>query len=159
VREISEQSSLDPTEIDRLLEGARAGPYGPRDYAMLLLLSRHALRVSELCELRKADLDLRRKQLLVRDEENGGSRQHRLDLDEIRALDAYLNWRGKSRAPWLFPGRRGKLSRQLVFLAIQVAADAAGFSSAIYPRMLRAVESAPSGRHRASSSPASRLHP
>ena len=146
MRESSEQTSLDATEIERLLESARAGPYGPRNYAMLLLLSRHALRVSELCQLRKADVDLRRQRLLVRNDENGGLRQHRLDSDEIRALDAYLNWRGKSRTPWLFPGRKGKLSHQLVFLAVQVAADAAGFSSAIYPRMLRAAETSTSAQ-------------
>jgi type 1 fimbriae regulatory protein FimB/type 1 fimbriae regulatory protein FimE len=43
---------LTPKEVERLISAARQNRYGHRDATMILIVSRHGLRVSELCALR-----------------------------------------------------------------------------------------------------------
>jgi type 1 fimbriae regulatory protein FimB len=45
-------------ETTTLLNSAKTGRFGVRDYAMLLLAFRHGLRVSELVSVRTSDIDL-----------------------------------------------------------------------------------------------------
>ena len=44
---------LDPSEIDRLLDAAKDGPNGIRDYMLVLLTYRHGLRSCEAVRLRR----------------------------------------------------------------------------------------------------------
>jgi integrase len=63
---ISPDTAVDPrkknflteAEVEGLLKAARKGRHRVRNYAMLLIAFRHGLRVSELINLRMADLDL-----------------------------------------------------------------------------------------------------
>jgi integrase/recombinase XerC len=65
------------------------GPLGTRDRAVLELLYGAGLRVSECCELREADVDLRRRTVTVLGK---GSKVRRLPLGEpaLDAVRAYL---------------------------------------------------------------------
>jgi len=54
---------LTAAELAALLEAAKAGRHGTRDYLLLLMTFRHGLRVSEAIGLRLDELDLNRSML------------------------------------------------------------------------------------------------
>jgi hypothetical protein len=63
---------LTEAEVERLIDTARKrGRNGPRDAAAILLAYRHGLRAAELCQLRRAQVDLRHGRLHV-DRAKGG---------------------------------------------------------------------------------------
>jgi len=57
---------LTESEIERFLKAARKGRHGARNFAMMLMAFRHGLRVSELINVRMADVDLDTGRLFVR---------------------------------------------------------------------------------------------
>jgi integrase len=80
---------LTEAEVTNFLKAARKGRHGTRNFAMLLLAYRHGLRVSELINLRMAEIDLDSARLFVRRLKGSLSTNHPLEGDEIRALRAY----------------------------------------------------------------------
>src|SRR5690348_7078542 len=87
---------LTEAEVANFLKAARKGRHGTRNFAMLLLAFRHGLRVSELINMRMADVDLDTGHLFVRRLKGSLSTSHPLDGDEIRALRAWLRQRVKA---------------------------------------------------------------
>jgi site-specific recombinase XerD len=127
-------------EMKRLLDAAKGGRYGQRDYLMLLMTYRHGLRVSELIDLRLKDLDLDTSRLFVRRKKGSLSTHQPIEGDELRALRAWLrerSLRADARSPYLFLSERGPFTRQAVNYITLSAGERAKLVFRVHPHMLR----------------------
>jgi integrase len=78
---------LTPSEVDQLIRTARKmGRYGHRNATLILMMYRHALRVSEVSGLRWDVIDLKMALFHVRRLKNGMPSVHPLHGPELRAL-------------------------------------------------------------------------
>jgi type 1 fimbriae regulatory protein FimB len=135
---------LTQDEIDKLLAASKSASRNPiRDYAMLLLMFRHGLRVSELCAIKLSDIDVDAKTFHVNRLKGCDSGPHEFYNGESQAVRAWLVERAKMNLPEtvdaLFVSERRKpLSRITVWLMIRQTAEAAGLEHLeIHPHMLR----------------------
>ena len=62
---------LDESEVEALLEAAKASRHGIRDHLILLTIYQHGLRVSEAIALKISDVNLNQSRLWVRRLKNG----------------------------------------------------------------------------------------
>jgi site-specific recombinase XerD len=135
---------LTPDEVEKLLVAAKAVSRNPeRDYAILLLMYRHGLRVSELCGLKLSDLNIELGQLYVNRLKGSDGGPHPLYNGETGAIRAWLVERAKMNVPnqcdTLFVSeRRRPLSRFTINVLVERIADAAGLTGLdIHPHSLR----------------------
>jgi len=145
---ISPDTAVDPrkknflteAEVEGLLKAARKGRHRVRNYAMLLLAFRHGLRVSELINLRMADLDLDTGRLFVRRLKGSLSTSHPLEGDEIRALRALLRQRINApccNSPLVFVSERGPMTRQAFNYICAKIGKRAKLGINVHPHILR----------------------
>lgn len=133
---------LTAKEVQAMMQAARQGPTGERDYCLILLAFRHGLRISELLDLHYHDLDLHEGRVNVRRLKNGFSTIHPLRFDEREAIERWslvrAGWKAADKTDALFISRRGTaLSRQQAYRIIRSAGENAGTVTHTHPHMLR----------------------
>jgi type 1 fimbriae regulatory protein FimB len=132
---------LTSAEMDSFLAAARGGRYGVRDYAMMLLSYRHGLRVSELIDIRIAEIDLATSRLFVKRLKGSLSTSQPIEGDELRAIRAWLRERSLhengAHSPLLFLSERGPFTRQALNYLVSQIGKRAGLLFKTHPHMLR----------------------
>lgn len=124
-------------EVQAMLKAAKdSGRHGHRDALLILMMYRHALRVSELVNLQWRQMDLPNKILRVERLKNGAASEHLLEGDEIRALRKLQ--RDYPANQFVFVSeRRGQLSINAVHKIIVRAGQTADLELSVHPQMLR----------------------
>lgn len=134
-REKKGRSYLSPEEYNRLL--AAAGGH-PRDFCILTLFLQTGIRISELCELRLADIDLAAGTLDVRVGKGMAARTIELEKKGLRALKTWLSVREESPYDYLFLNRDGEpLKEWGVRDLLEKYCHQAGITKRVTPHSLR----------------------
>jgi integrase len=127
---------LTEAEIEQLLEAAGKSRNPVRDRLLVLLAFRHALRVSELVDVRIEQLDLKAATFHVRRAKSGTPGIHGLQGDELRLIRALI--RENPNSTFLFLSeRKAPLSTAGAQKLIERLGEAAGFKFPIHVHMLR----------------------
>jgi len=127
---------LTEAEIEKLLDAAGKSRNPIRDRLLILLAFRHALRVSELVDVRVEAIDLKAATIHVRRAKNGTPGIHGLQGDEMRLIRALI--RENPHATYLFLSeRKAPLSIDGAQKLIERLGQTAGFAFPIHAHMLR----------------------
>jgi type 1 fimbriae regulatory protein FimB len=139
-----EREYLTTDEVEKLLSTSKQASRNPiRDYAILLLMYRHGLRVSELCSMKLSDINLTTSELYVNRLKGSDCGTHPLHNGEGGSIRAWLKEREAMNVPegcdTLFVSeRRRPLSRFTLNVMIEKFAQAAGLAHlSIHPHSLR----------------------
>jgi type 1 fimbriae regulatory protein FimB/type 1 fimbriae regulatory protein FimE len=136
-KEYRQREYLTEAEIEKLLAAARKTRNPIRDQLLVLLCYRHALRVSELVDLRVEQFDLKTATLHVNRAKNGTPGQHGLQGDELRLIRALIRENGE-HSRFLFLSERGApLSVDGAQKFIERLGKAAGLPFPVHVHMLR----------------------
>jgi site-specific recombinase XerD len=135
---------LTPEEILAVLRVARGR--SSRDWAMILMAYRHGMRASELCGLRRDDVDLKGESIIVRRLKGSldtcqplcGHAGQPL-LDELKALRQWMKDRPGDGSDFVFTSQKGgRMHRSQFFRIFQDCAESAGLPRAKrHPHVLK----------------------
>jgi type 1 fimbriae regulatory protein FimB/type 1 fimbriae regulatory protein FimE len=127
---------LTEAEIERLLKAAGKSRNPVRDRLLVLLAFRHALRVSELVDVKVEQIDLKAATIHIRRAKNGTPGIHGLQGDELRLIRELL--RAQPNSTFLFLSeRKAPLSIDGAQKLIERLGETAGFAFPIHAHMLR----------------------
>ena len=128
---------LTPAEIKQLKIAANnSGRHGFRDWLVITIMYRHALRVGELCDLQWEQIDLKKGRMHVNRMKNGDPSMHYLEEDEIRSL-RQLQKDYASPEYVFISQRQDRLTNRTVHNIIAKCGELAGIKFPIHPHMLR----------------------
>jgi type 1 fimbriae regulatory protein FimB len=130
---------LSAVEVGKLIDAAEQGRNAARDKCFLLLMFRHGFRVSELCNLKRHQIDMESRIIHVERLKKGLSTTHPLRTDELRALKSYIRIQSnKHPHGYFFLSERGQpLSRITAWLLIRTLGERADLPLPVHPHMLR----------------------
>jgi len=95
---------LAPDEVQKLLDASRKEGLSrnrERDYCLLLLMFRHGLRVSEVCQLKVSDVNLKEKIIHIQRLKNGNPTTQPMYNGEVGAVNAWLKARRRMSHEYL----------------------------------------------------------
>ena len=125
-----------PDEVDRLLKATRKNRNAARDYTLLLVMFRRALRVTEACRLRWADVDLPGERIFIKRLKSGVDSTQPLSGIELRYLKQLR--RKNPNSSWVFLSERGSpMSRRTVHAIVAKAGRDAKIGFPVHPHNLR----------------------
>lgn len=135
--DVRKREYLTSAEIRKVKEAAlKRGRHGFRNWLLISLMYRHALRVSEASDLRWEQLDLGRGRFHVNRLKAGDPSVHYLEGDEIRALRKLKREYPESDFVFISE-RQAPLSPRSIHSIIQSAGEEANLAFPIHPHMLR----------------------
>jgi integrase len=127
---------LTESEVEKLIEAAKDNRYGHRDATMILVAYRHALRASEICDLRWEQLDWSSATLHVNRVKSGKPSTHPVRGDELRALRKLK--RETPKSPFMFVSERGgPFTTDSFNWMVKRAGQKAGLPFQVHAHMLR----------------------
>lgn len=136
--------SLTTHQITTLLKQARGS--STRDWCMLLLTFRHALRSQEVRQLKLSDVDTSNGTLSIKRVKGSKDSVQTLDrhkgeplLDSVLAVRSWLKERREDGSQILFPSQKGGMMTRMQLLRLfKKYADAAGIPDELaHPHILR----------------------
>ena len=135
--QVREREYLLPDEVNRIIKAAKnVGRHGHRDITMVMMSYRHALRVSELVNLKWSQVDLSQGLIHVNRLKIGVASVHPLSGDEIRALRKLK--RDYPDTQYIFITERlSPITTSTVRKMIKRAGEVANIPFSIHPHMLR----------------------
>ena len=136
---MTQRDYLHDKEVDRLLAAAKESPrHGLRNHLLALCAYRHALRISEVVDLRVGDVDLDAGKIYCRRLKGSVSNTHPMEGDEIRAMRKWLRERPQTALDFIFVSERGSpLTRQAAWRILKEAGERAGLDVGVHPHMLK----------------------
>lgn len=133
---IPERNYLTPGEVKQLLEATKKNRHAQRDYLLILLTYRHALRASEAISLKWAQIDFAGGKLHVERLKHGDASVHYLEADELRRLRALKRLNPES--PFVFISeRKSPFTRFALNRLVERLGETAGLDVSVHPHMLR----------------------
>lgn len=124
-----------------LLKSTKRNYIPERDYCLILLCFLHGFRASEICSLRKTDIDLVDDVIYINRLKKGFSTVQPLLKFEKEVIRKWILKRDEligAETDWLFISKKGlKLSRQQFYRIINKAGKHAGIKFTVHPHMLR----------------------
>jgi site-specific recombinase XerD len=131
---------LTEAEMDKLLAALKGNRHGHRDWLIGLIIYRHGLRVSEACDLRWDDIDLRKRTLIARRLKGSTDSVHYLERDEVNGLKLLHRQQQANgiKAAYVFINERGQpFGRMGIGRMMERAGEAAGLPFPVHVHMLR----------------------
>jgi site-specific recombinase XerD len=127
-------------EMDKLLAALKGNRHGHRDWLIGLVIYRHGLRVSEACDLRWDDIDLRKRTIIVRRLKGSTDSVHYLERDEINGLKLLQRQQqaNGTKGAYVFINERGQpFGRMGIGRMIERAGEAARLPFPVHVQHLR----------------------
>lgn len=135
--EVRTREYLTRDEVEQLIKAAGDNRNGHRDKTLILVASRHGLRVREAIDLRWDQVDFNRAELAVRRVKEGSPATHPIPGRELRWLRE-LHRKQKPKSAFVFTSERGApFSSRGIHKMISLAGVKAGLPFTIHPHMLR----------------------
>ena len=134
-KERGSRTALRSDEYTKLLSLAGANP---RDYAILQVFLQTGIRVSELCDLTREDIDFERRLLRIASGKGMKTRTIELEKKGIQAIKSYLAVRPESLSNALFLNYQGEpISGRGIRKMLDKYLKASGITKKISPHSLR----------------------